>query len=106
MIKMVMEHRTKDMESAKLLVKTFKKIQQVVVKQPGFISTNILLGAEDPCHVLIIDTWETEQDWKTWDESAVRAETKPDLEELLTQPFNALLLNDDVVWREDLVNSR
>jgi heme-degrading monooxygenase HmoA len=101
MFKIVIEHRTKDRESAKTLVKAIKKVRPVIVKQPGFISSNTYVDAANPRHVIIISTWETRENWKAWDESAERAATRPILEPLLAEPFNSLLLPATVIFRDE-----
>jgi len=104
MVKVVLEHRTKSREHTKTLVKLIKKIRSQAREQHGFITGETLVDTEDPCHVIVISTWQNPDDWKAWDVSSVRAETKPQIEELLVEPFNAVVLPVPVVWREDMVN--
>jgi heme-degrading monooxygenase HmoA len=104
MFKIVIEHRTKDKENSKILIKDIKSVRHIAAKQPGFVSSEVFINAMDPCHVIIISTWKTAEDWKAWDESKERAETRPAIERLLAVPFNAILLSDKIAWREDQVN--
>ena len=104
MVKVVLEHRTKSRENTKNLVKLIKKVRAQARQQPGFITGETLIDTEDPCHVIVISTWQTQEDWKAWDQSGTRAATRPEIEELLVEPFNAVILPVPVVWREDLVN--
>jgi heme-degrading monooxygenase HmoA len=104
MVKVVLEHRTKSRENTKTLVKLIKHIRAQARQQHGFITGETLVDTEDPCHVIVISTWQTQEDWKAWDASDTRAATRPHIEELLVEPFNAVILPVPVVWREDLVN--
>lgn len=104
MVKVVLEHRTKSREYGEALVRLIRKVRAVASKQPGFVTGETLVDTEDPCHVIVISTWRTAEDWENWDKSALRAETKPLIQELLVQPFNTTIMSTLVVWHEDLVN--
>ena len=104
MVKVVLEHRTKSRENTKKLVKLIKNIRLQARQQPGFITGETLVDTEDPCHVIVISTWQSQEDWKAWDNSPIRGESRPEIEDLLVEPFNAVILPLPVVWREDLVN--
>jgi heme-degrading monooxygenase HmoA len=101
MFKIVIEHRTKNRECAKTLIKDIKRVRPIAAKQPGFISSNSYVDAADPCHVILITTWETRENWKTWDESAERAATRPEIENLLVEPFNSIILPAPVIFRDE-----
>lgn len=101
MFKVVIEHRTKNQEFAKTLIKEIRKVKPIAARQPGFISSNTYVDAADPCHVVIISTWETRENWRTWDESPERAATRPQLEPLLAEPFNSIILPAPVIFRDE-----
>jgi heme oxygenase (mycobilin-producing) len=101
MFKIVIEHRTKDRESAKTLVKQIKKVRPIAAKQPGFISSNTYVDAADTRHIIIITTWQTRENWEAWDKSAERAATRPILEPLLAEPFNSIYLPAPVIFRDE-----
>jgi heme oxygenase (mycobilin-producing) len=105
MVKIVLIHYTKDRESSKELVKVIKKVRAVASKQPGFITGETLVNAENPCHIIVISTWRSAEDWKNWDESSARAATKPDIQRLLVEPFGTVIHPATGLWREDLVNT-
>ena len=105
MVKVVLVHRTKNVESSKALVKLIKKVRSVASKQPGFILGETLVNVENPCHVIVISTWKNAEDWKRWDESAPRSETTPQIQALLTEPFDIFIHQEPAVWREDLMNT-
>jgi heme oxygenase (mycobilin-producing) len=105
MVKVVLIHRTKDLESSKALIKVIKKVRAVASKQPGFVYGETLVNAENPCHIIVISTWKSDGDWEAWDKSAARAATKPDIQTLLTEPFDTFIHPEPAVWREDMVNT-
>ena len=105
MVKVVLVHRTKNVESSKALVRLIKKVRATASKQPGFILGETLVNVENPCHVIVISTWKTAEDWKRWDDSAPRAVTTPQIQELLTEPFDIFIHQEPAVWREDLMNT-
>jgi heme-degrading monooxygenase HmoA len=104
MIKVVLWHKTKDLESSKELIKLINKVRTVASKQPGFITGETFVNIDDPCIVIVISTWRTAEDWKAWDESTDRAITRPAIQALLVQPFDAFI-HPIGAWREDLINT-
>ncbi len=104
MVKVVLEHRTKSRENTRKLVKLIKDVRKTASKQNGFVTGETFVDADDPCHVIVISTWKKQEDWKAWDESPARALTRPQIEDLLEVPFNAMILALPVVWREDQTN--
>jgi heme-degrading monooxygenase HmoA len=104
MIKVVLVHKTKDRDRSKELIKLIDKVRDVAKKQPGFISGETLVNIEDPCTVIVISTWQKEEDWKAWDESPERAVNTPSIQALLVQPFDAFI-HPVGIWREDLINT-
>jgi heme oxygenase (mycobilin-producing) len=103
MVKIVLEHRTKNRENTEKLVKLIQDVRTIAHEQPGFIAGETLVDVEDPCHVIVLSTWKRQEDWKAWDDSPVRAISRPKIEDLLVVPFNAMILPVPVVWREDNV---
>ncbi|HSW58884.1 MAG TPA: antibiotic biosynthesis monooxygenase [Dehalococcoidales bacterium] len=104
MVKIVLEHRTKSPENTQILVELIKQVRAVARKQPGFITGETLVDAEDPCHAVVISTWKRVEDWEAWDKSPERMATRPVIEALLVVPFNAMILSTPVVWREDIAH--
>jgi heme-degrading monooxygenase HmoA len=101
-IKVVLEHRTKSVENTEKLVELIKQVRAVARQQAGFVTGETLVDTEDPCHVVVISTWKRREDWRAWDVSPERAATRPQIEDLLVVPFNALILTVPIVWREDI----
>ena len=104
MVRVVLEHRAKNVEDAKRLVEVIKRIRAVASKQPGFVVGETMVNIDDPCHVIVNTTWQTEEDWKAWDESKTRNEMREKLIELLAEPYTAVTLKIGIVWEEDLLH--
>jgi heme oxygenase (mycobilin-producing) len=104
MIRIVLEHRTKDSADTMKLVQVIREIRAVAKQQPGFITGETLVNIEDPCHVLVISTWQKPEDWKAWDESPVRQEMRKPLLELIAEPYTVTTLSIPIVWSESIAH--
>jgi heme oxygenase (mycobilin-producing) len=105
MVKVVLIHRTRNRESSKALVKLIKKVRVVASQQPGFIYGETLVNTEDPCHIIVISTWKSVEDWEAWDKSAARTATRSEIQALLVEPFNTFIHPESALWRENLINT-
>jgi heme-degrading monooxygenase HmoA len=104
MIRVVLEHRTKDEESTKKLVEGIKIVRAEARKHPGFITGDTLVNAADPCHVVVISSWQTLEDWKTWDESQIRKSMLPLIEDHLVEAYTAVTMAENVIWKEEIAH--
>jgi heme oxygenase (mycobilin-producing) len=104
MIRVVLEHRTKDEENTRQLVEGIKKVRAEARKQHGFIAGDTLVNVVDPCHVVVISSWQTLADWKAWDESAIRKSMLPLIEDHLIEAFTENTMTDNVVWKEEIAH--
>jgi heme-degrading monooxygenase HmoA len=105
MVKVVLEHRAKNLECARRLVEVIKGIRAVASQQPGFIVGETMVDVDDPCHVIVNTTWKTEEDWKAWDWSKTRNEMREELLQQLAEPYTAVTLKIGIVWEEDLLHT-
>jgi heme-degrading monooxygenase HmoA len=104
MVKVVLEHRTRDKEGAQKLIKVIKEVRAEASKRPGFISGETLVDKDDPRHVMVISTWQKAEDWRVWDEDPVRIRMRKRIEELLTEPYTVVTMNAEVIWKEDILH--
>ncbi|MCG8686770.1 MAG: antibiotic biosynthesis monooxygenase [Desulfobacterales bacterium] len=63
-----------------------KSLRSHAVQQPGYISGETLLCAEDTNKVLIISKWESLADWKNWKANPHRREVDAKMADLQLQP--------------------
>ena len=47
------------------------KLRSHAMQYPGFVGAENLLGEEDLSVVMMISTWETLENWRTWAESKI-----------------------------------
>jgi heme-degrading monooxygenase HmoA len=72
----------KEMDLAKLLL----ELRSRAVKQKGYITGETLRDYEDPSTHIVISTWESAEDWKSWSNKGERMEVQSKIEELLSEP--------------------
>jgi len=58
-------------------------IPSVAMAQEGYISGETLRNLEKPDEFLVISTWQSSQDWKTWLASKDRKEIQSKIDKLL-----------------------
>lgn len=54
--------------------------------QPGYISGETLMNADDPTECLVISSWEDENAWNEWLNSEERGRVQHEIDELLGEP--------------------
>ena len=72
----------KELDLAKLLL----ELRSRAVKQKGYITGETLRDYDDPSTHIVISTWESAEDWKSWSNRGERMEVQSQMEELLTEP--------------------
>ena len=92
MVKIVLEHRTKDIECTRQLVDIAKEIRNAASKHPGFIFGETMVDTDDPCHVIVNSTWKHEEDWKSFDSSDTRNLLRSKIENFLAEPYTPITL--------------
>jgi heme-degrading monooxygenase HmoA len=61
------------------------KLRTAAISQRGHISSETLIGSEDRSTIMVISTWDSIEDWKSWENSAKRADIEKTIEPLLTE---------------------
>lgn len=61
------------------------ELRSKAMTQPGYISGETLINANDPEDYLVISTWKSVKDWKAWEGSKERNEIQKKIEELLAE---------------------
>jgi quinol monooxygenase YgiN len=104
MIRVVLEHRTKNEECTSQLIEGIKAVRAEARRHHGFICGDTLVDADDPCHVVVISTWQTKEDWDAWDQSIIRKSMLPLIENNLAEPYTAVTMTDTVIWKEEIAH--
>jgi len=100
MIKVIMEHRAKEevikMEKLKggdsvradgaRLFSLFEEGRAASIRHPGHISAETLVDAQDPCHILVISSWQSLDEWEHFKSSEARVSVHKQMEPFLVEP--------------------
>ena len=63
-----------------------KEIRVKAMDHPGYISGESLVNHYNPQSIMIISTWQTFEDWISWQESEEREEAESRLKAFLQEP--------------------
>ena len=72
----------KEVDLAKFLL----ELRSRALKQKGYITGETLRDYDDPSTHIVISTWESAEDWKSWSNKKERMEVHSKIEELLNEP--------------------
>ena len=68
----VLIKRTVPEDKARTMIPLFRKMREMAMGQPGYISGETLRNLETPLEFLVISKWQTSNDWKNWVDSEDR----------------------------------
>ena len=68
------------------LLNEMNQLRATAVIQPGYITGETLTGLDNPEKVLVICTWDGEEQWRTWKEDPIRKSYEARMEEMLLEP--------------------
>lgn len=60
-----------------------RELRQRAMQQPGYVSGETLVNADDPEEYLVISTWSTVENWNNWLEDESRSAVQAKLDALL-----------------------
>lgn len=80
--RLVPESRAKD------LMPLFRRLRNLAMKQPGYISGETLIRMDRPGEYLVISTWQSIDYWRQWVTSAQRAEIQAEIDAKLGEETN------------------
>ena len=87
MVRVVIEHKVKDVALVEKFIDVIREVRNEAMKQKGFITGETLVNVDDPTNVLVLSTWESAEDWNAWDTADIRLKLKPQINELLSEPY-------------------
>lgn len=61
------------------------KLRSLAMTQPGYVSGETLMNADDPEEFLVISSWRSVEDWNNWLGSEQRAGLQKEVDDLLGQ---------------------
>jgi heme-degrading monooxygenase HmoA len=104
MIRVVIEHKAKDKEAARKLIKVIELVHAEARKQHGFIRSGTLVSVIDPCRIIVLSSWKTPEDMRAWDLCQPLKNLTPQIEENLAEERIVATMTEGVIWREEIGN--
>lgn len=83
--KILIERRIKPDCLGRLLELSLK-LRSIAVQQPGYVSGETLVSAEQNDMQLVISTWRNLSDWKAWEANPERQQIAREMNDLLVSP--------------------
>lgn len=93
MVRVIVEHFVKSPQDVDSLVHIIYQLRQEAMKQPGYITGETLINEADPTNVLVISTWNKEEQWNAWDTCELRTGITKQALPLLKQPYSVRIYN-------------
>ena len=75
--------RTVPKDREKELVVLLKQLRNLGMNQPGYISGETLKSIDKPNEYLVISTWRSAEDWRSWAQNEKRREIQEQIDFLL-----------------------
>jgi heme-degrading monooxygenase HmoA len=61
-----------------------RQLRMQAINQPGYITGETLISVDSPYTYIVISTWDSLEDWKSWESKPDRREIQSKIEALLT----------------------
>ena len=84
-IKIIIERHTipgNELSLSELLL----QLRAEAMKTKGYISGETLRALDDPNKYIVISTWDTLEDWRTWEADSTRKKIQKNIDALLRTP--------------------
>lgn len=78
--------RQVEAENEMVVYGLLKELRADAMQRQGYISGETLIRADDPQKIIVISTWHSMDDWKSWKNSEQRKKIDAILEKLLVEP--------------------
>lgn len=65
------------------LAPLLEQLRAICLKQPGYLSGETLVSADDPSEYLVLSSWENRASWDRWAASGERAALQQQIDALL-----------------------
>ncbi len=65
--------------------KMMRDLRQAAIHTPGYVTGETLRDVADPQHFVIISTWRTREEWKTWAASPKRQDIEQQIRVMLAE---------------------
>ncbi len=75
--------RTVPHDKAKEMIPLFRQMRASAATQPGYITGETLRSMDNPEEFMVISTWQSSEEWKSWLKSEERAKVQTQIDDLL-----------------------
>ena len=93
MVRVIVQHQTKSKKDSDKLIDAIHELRMEAMKQPGYVTGETLINSEDSRNVLVISTWNKEEQWNAWDTSENRINLTKPINSLLKEPYAVTIYN-------------
>ncbi len=66
--------------------KLLRELRSKAIPSKGYISGETLRAKEDPQNYVVISTWQSIEDWKTWEKKPERKKIQAKIEKWMARP--------------------
>jgi heme-degrading monooxygenase HmoA len=84
-VKIIIKRQVPDIQSQQL-TPFLKKLRNLAMNQPGYITGETLKGIDPPGKTLVISTWESTEAWKHWLANSERVVIQAQIDVLIGEP--------------------
>lgn len=84
-VKVIMERTVNPDQQGELLL-LLRQLRARAVAQPGYVTGETLTSIDKPGTHIVVSTWNSLADWKTWESHPDRLEILTKIEAILTTP--------------------
>lgn len=85
-VKIIIRRKVSKGKEAQLLPLLIE-LRAKAITQHGYVSGETLRNVNDPEDLLVISTWKSVEDWKSWEASPKRTEIQKKIDALLGEKF-------------------
>ena len=84
-VKIIIQRQVSDIQSQQL-TPFLKKLRNLAMNQPGYITGETLKGIDPPGQTLVISTWESWEAWQQWLANPERVAIQAQIDVLIGEP--------------------
>ncbi|MGD0917874.1 MAG: antibiotic biosynthesis monooxygenase family protein [Thermodesulfobacteriota bacterium] len=84
-VKIIIDRKVKKGKVSDFL-KLLEELRRKAIGAKGYISGETLQASDDPYNLIVVSTWQSEDDWKKWEKNPERDETEAKIAKLMVRP--------------------
>ena len=84
-VRIIIDRKVKKGKEGELL-RWLRELRSKAMPSKGYISGETLRSLEDPRNYLVVTTWQSANEWKTWEKNPERKKIQTQIEKLMVRP--------------------